>query len=245
MTNEQKRYIIVFTGLFLMVLGGLLYLNSQNKKSNSANKKNKPNAELQILIKNAKKPENIFTPYPRPTKVNYIYGEDTKFMRTIPNSYGTISYSGDGYLNNLRLVCGGKNCPRQVIINKRTAKYDIATLNRMIANHKQVRVTKMMAKSTASQKVKTNVIRGDVVITKGELSALKPNTKIVGNVYIKNINSLRIPHNFKVEGDMYVINSEGVTFVGDSRVNGQVYVYGKSSIKAVPSTVKISGQIFV
>ena len=106
-----------------------------------------------------------------------------------------------------------------------------------------MRNVRVNIKKHTNKKVK--VIRGNVEITKGQLDALKPNTKIVGNLYIRNVNFLRIPENFIVEGDVYIVDSEGVTFVGDSRVNGQVYVYGKSSIKSVPSSVKITGQIFV
>ena len=231
MTKEQKRYIIVFTGLFLMIIGGLIFLNTKSKKDTTNT--NSAKAELKILIENNKKeakPENIFVAYPRPTKLNYIYDENTKFQRTISETRGTITYTGDKYLGNLQVVCGGSNCSRQVVTHKKAIVYDIPTMHRMLAKQ-------------AMPKPRT--IRGNVVITKGKLDALKPNTKIIGNVYIKNINYIRIPKNFTVNGDIYVINSEGVTFIGNSRVNGQVYVYGKSSIKAIPSSVKISGQILI
>ena len=255
MTKEQKRYTFVFTGLFLMILGGILYLNHLNNKKNLSDTNVKTRAEVKIRIENSglKRAENIFIPYTRPTKLNYIYGENVTFVRGIPSSQGTIEYTGDKYINNLRVVCGGPNCSRQVVTRKKSSgirNWQVSkkstmreTLYNMTRSYNGENNVHINTKKRTNKKVK--VIRGNIEITKGKVEQLKPNTKIIGNLYIRNVNFLRIPENFIVDGDVYIIDSEGITFVGDSRVNGQIYVYGKSSIKSVPSSVKISGQIFV
>ena len=70
MNTEQRRYLLVFTGLFLMILGGLLYMNSDGKKLS----KSKKRAEIIRYIEENRedKPENIFVPYDRPSKLNFV-----------------------------------------------------------------------------------------------------------------------------------------------------------------------------
>ena len=92
---------------------------------------------------------------------------------------------------------------------------------------------------------KIKVIRGNVIFEKGNLSFLKSNTKIVGDLYIKNVNFIKIPKNFQVEGNIYLVNSDGLTFMGDNFIDGHIYLSGKSSIRAFPKSVKMTGQIFI
>ena len=221
MNTEQKRYVFVFTGLFLVILGGLLYIRSSINSKKVAEK----NAVIAYIKANkVEKTENIFVPYPRPTKLNFVYDKDIDFKRTISLRAGLKKFTGDKYLNNYRVVCGGKNCKRQVVTTKNTAVF----------------------KSVNSlRRSKVKVLNGDVMFSKGNLSALKPNTYIIGDVYIQDINFVKIPKNFRIDGNIYLINSEGLTFMGNNFIDGHIYLSGKSSVRAFPKTVKMSGQIFI
>ena len=218
MNTEQKRYLLVFTGLFLMILGGLLYIKTY-KKSAKEIKKNQIRAY--IIANKEDKPENIFVPFDRPTKVNFVY-DDAPFKRDIPISAGLKEYRNDKYLNNAKIVCNGKNCRRQALVSK---------------NAKVVKIRK------AGKSV--NVIDGNVLLSKNNLKKLKSNTRINGDLYIKDINFLRIPKDFCVVGNVYVINSQGLTFMGNNFIDGHIFVSGKSSLRAFPKNVKITGQIFM
>ena len=219
MNTEQKRYILVFTGLFLIIIGGLLYIKSL-KKSPVYQKKEVIKAYIKANKK--EKIENIFVPYNKPTKLNFVYDEGIDFKRSVSLNAGLKKYDGDKNISDLKVLCNGKNCSRQVLTSKDTA------------------VFKPKKKSK-----KITVVNGDVVFKKGNLAHLKSNTKIVGDLYIKDINFIKIPKNFQVEGNVYLINSDGLTFMGDNFIDGHIYLSGKSSIRAFPKSVKMTGQIFI
>ena len=114
MNTEQKRYLLVFTGLFLMILGGLLYIKTYKK---SAKEIKKDQIRSYIIANKENKPENIFVPFNKPTKVNFVY-DDIHFKRKLPVSAGLKEYRNDRYLNNAKVVCNGKNCKRQALVSK-------------------------------------------------------------------------------------------------------------------------------
>ena len=219
MNNEQKRYVLVFTGLFLMILGGLIYMKTYKKSAKEVKK-----AEIRAYIATHKenKPENIFVPYPRPTKLNFVYDEGIEFKRDIPLSAGLKKYTGDRYLSKSKILCNGKNCRKQVLTSKKT----------------NVIKCKKSAK-------KTTVVRGDVLFTKGNLKYLKSDVRIEGDLYIKDINFVKIPKNFQVIGNIYLINSDGLSFLGNNFIDGHIFVSGKSSLRAFPKSLKMTGQIFI
>ncbi len=219
MNTEQKRYVLVFTGLFLMIVGGILFLKSLNR---SAIDSEKFKVKAYIVANKVEKPENIFVPFNRPTKLNYIYDEGKEFKRDIPMTMGLKKYVGDKYLDDYRIVCAGKNCSRQVL----TSQESFVLKNKNISP-------------------KTLLVKGDIVFSKGHLDYLKSNTCILGDVYIKDIDFLKIPKNFKVLGNIYLVNADGVTFMGDNLVDGHIYLSGKSSVRAFPKSVKLTGQIFI
>lgn len=219
MNTEQKRYVLVITGLFLMILGGLVYMKTYKKSPKEVKK-----AEIRAYIKANKveKPENIFVPFNRPTKVNFVYDDGIEFKRSISVYDGLKAYSGDKKLNDYAVLCNGKNCRKQVVTSKKTG----------------VVKCKKLAK-------KTTVVRGNVLFTKGNLKYLKSDVRIEGDLYIKNINFVKIPKNFQVIGNIYIINSEGLTFLGNNFIDGHIYVNGKSSLRAFPKSLKMTGQIFI
>ncbi len=219
MNTEQKRYVLVFTGLFLMILGGLIYMKTYKK---SAKEIKKAEVRAYIAAHKEDKPENIFVPYSRPTKLNYVYDEEIVFERSIPLSAGLKKFAGDRYLSESKLLCNGKNCRKQVLTSKKT------------------KVVKY--KKTAK---KTTVVHGDVLFTKGNLKYLKSNVRIEGNLYIKDINFVKIPKNFQVIGNIYLINSDGLSFLGNNFIDGHIFVSGKSSVRAFPKSLKMTGQIFI
>ncbi len=212
MNAEQKRYVIVFTGLLLIFLGGILFLNKPSE------------SEKTMIVKTIskvteEKSSNQFVPYERPTKLNHTYYSEL----SISSDEGIKEYDGDKYMDEFRVVCSGKNCKKQILTSK----------NSFVFN------------KTSSHKKKVEVVKKDVVFSKGNLNHLKENVKIVGNLYVKDINFLKIPKNFKVIGNVYVINSEGLTFMGNNFIDGHIYVQGKGSIRAFPKTVRMTGQIFI
>lgn len=219
MNTEQKRYVLVFTGLFLMILGGFVYMKTYKKSAKEVKK-----AEIRAYIKANKedKPENIFVPFARPTKVNFVYDDGVEFKRGISLSAGLKNYASDRYLNKAKLLCNGKNCRKQVLTSKKT------------------NVVKFKKSSS-----KVKVISGNVLFTKGHLEYLKSNVRIEGDLYIKDINFVKIPKNFHVIGNIYLINSEALSFAGNNFVNGHIFVSGNSSLKAFPKTLKMTGQIFI
>lgn len=219
MNTEQKRYVFVFTGLFLIILGGLLYMKSLKK---SPVYQQKEAIKAYIRANKVEKVENVFVPYDRPTKLNFVYDEGVDFKRSVSLKAGLKKYLGDKHLSDLKVVCNGKNCSRQVVTSKDTAVFKPKKKPR-----------------------KVNVVNGDVVFEKGNLSYLKSYTKIVGDLYIRDINFIKIPKHFQVEGNIYLINSDGLTFMGDNFIDGHIYLSGKSSIRAFPKSVKMTGQIFI
>ena len=219
MSIEQKRYLTVFTGFILVILGGLLYMQSLQKSSKFQEKQA---VKAFIKANQRKKVENVFVPYSRPTKLNFVYDDGIEFKRSVSLQAGLKKFVGDKHINDWKVVCNGKNCSRQVLTSKAT------NVLKSVKNDKKVKV-----------------IRHNVVFSKGKLDLLKSNTKIIGDVYIKNINFIRIPKNFKVEGNIYVINSNAITFMGDNLIDGHIYLSGKSSIRAFPKSVKMTGQIFM
>ncbi|MBR1544499.1 MAG: hypothetical protein IJ638_00960 [Alphaproteobacteria bacterium] len=219
MNTEQKRYALVFTGLFLMILGGFIYMKTYKKSAKEIKK-----AEIRAYIKANKedKSENIFVPFARPTKVNFVYDDVVEFKRSIPLSAGLKKYAGDRHLSRSKLLCNGKNCRKQVLTSKNTSV---------------VRCKK------PSSRVK--VISGNVLFTKGHLEYLKSDIRIEGDLYIKDISFVKIPKNFHVIGNIYLINSEALSFAGNNFIDGHIFVSGKSSVKAFPKTLKMTGQIFI
>ena len=111
MNTEQKRYVLVFTGLFLMIIGGLVYMRSDKK---SAKEMKKAEVRAYIMANKEYKPENIFVPFARPTKVNFVYDDGVEFKRSIPLSAGLKKYVGDKKLSKSKILCNGKNCNRQI-----------------------------------------------------------------------------------------------------------------------------------
>ena len=221
MNTEQKRYILVFTGIFLIILGGLIYLNSSKKTTVNDEKK----AQILAFIETNKveRPENIFKPCEKPSKLNFIYDEHLDFKRSIPLDAGMKSANMNKYLNNLKVVCSGKNCRNQVVTVKDT----------------------YVLKKTRTVAKKINVIEGNLEITAGHVKKIKSDTVVKGDLYIVGVNFLRVPKNFKVYGNIYLVDSEGLTFMGNNYIDGNIYLSGHSSIRAFPKTMKMTGQIFI
>ena len=217
MNTEQKRYVLVFTGLFLMILGGLLFIKADMKKA----KKNKKSNVLAYMIGSKEEsPENIFVPCARPTKLNFVYDEGVEFKREIPLNAGLREYK-DTSLDDVTVFCNGRNCEKQIV-----GKNNVDVL--------------MYKKAP-----KPKVFYGNVMFSKGNLKYLKSGMKIVGDLYIKNLNFIRIPKGFKVVGNVYIENSDGVNFLGNNFVDGHIFLSGKSSLKALPKSFKMTGQIFM
>ena len=219
MNTEQKRYVLVFTGLFFMILGGIIYMKSYRK---SAKEIKKSEVRAYIMANKEDKPENIFVPFARPTKVNFVYDDGVEFKRGIPLSAGLKDYAGDTFLNSSKIVCNGKNCRKQVLTSKNTKVF------------KRKKEAKRLT-----------VVSGNVLFTKGHLEYLKSNTRIEGDLYIKDINFLKIPKNFQVIGNVYVINSDGLSFLGNNFIDGHIFLSGKSSVRAFPKSLKMTGQVFI
>ena len=219
---RNKKYYIVFTGLFLILLGFVIYFidsSKKNKKAIVVLTKDASYAAYQAKSVKVVKVVQKEKSKPKGLPVNYVY-EIPNFKRSIPHDLGMKRFVEE--LDNFQIICNGKNCKRQVLTGKN------ATTN-----------------CGVKRKVKFNVVNGDVVFSKNDLRYLKSYTKIVGDLYIKDIDFLKIPQNFYVIGNVYVINSNGVTFMGKNFIDGHIFVKGKSSIRALPYDVTLTGQIFI
>ena len=216
----NKRYYIVFTGLFLILIGFFVYFMDSSKPSvKQITVSTKPNSYSLKATKSLKVVKVVQNEKPKGLPVNYVY-EIPNFKRSIPYSLGMKRFREE--LDNFQIICSGKNCNRQVL-------------------------TGVNAKTDCGKKVrrKFNVVNGDVVFSKNDLRYLNSYTKIVGDLYIKDIDFIKIPKNFYVIGNVYVVNSNGVTFMGKNFIDGHIIVKGKSSIRALPYDVKLTGQIFI
>lgn len=219
MAMDKRKYNIIFTGLFLFVLGFVIYFISVPKskpknlaKSTKVAKNNyKQIAQVQNNVKNEK---------PKGLPLHFVYDVPDDYERVVPNYVGTKRFRED--LDNFQIVCGSPNCDRQVL----------TSITVEIVNCKP-------------HKNNITVLNGDVLFTKGSLKFLKPNVRVMGDLYIKDIDFLKIPNNFDVFGDIYVINSDGLTFMGKNFIDGNIFVKGKSSIRALPYDLKMTGQIFI
>jgi hypothetical protein len=87
--------------------------------------------------------------------------------------------------------------------------------------------------------------KGSVVVTKKTVGDLKCNGVILGDLYIANIDGLKLPENMVVMGSVYVYNSTRLSFGPKSYVRGNIFVRGRSSIKTLSSGTLLGGQIFV
>lgn len=213
----NKRHYIVFTGLFLIFIGFFVYFIDSSKRVVKTVQSTKP---VSYSVETMKVVKVVHTEKPKGLPVNFVY-EIPNFERSIPYYLGTKRFIND--LDNFQIICNGANCKRQVLTGKNAGTFNCNNKN----------------------KVRVKVVRGDVTFSKNDLKYLKSNTKIIGNLYIRDINFLKIPTNFTVIGNIYVINSDGLTFMGKNFIDGHIFVKGKSSIRALPYDVKLTGQIFI
>ncbi|MBD5398904.1 hypothetical protein HDR60_05390 [bacterium] len=218
MNMDNKKYYIVFTGLFLIFVGFFVYfIDSSKKVENKTVSLTKP---VSYSVETVKVVKVVQAEKPKGLPLNYVY-EIPNFERSIPYYLGTKRFIEE--LDNFQIICSGKNCNRQILTGKNATTSNCNRKNN----------------------VKIKVVRGDVTFSKNNLKYLKSNTKIVGDLYIRDINFLKIPKNFAVIGNVYVINSDGLTFMGKNFIDGHIFVKGKSSIRALPYDVKLTGQIFI
>ena len=213
MDIKKKRYYIVFTGLFLVILGMLIYaLRPVKKIKKESNVLTKVSAVKTVKVVKAEKAKGL--------PLNFVYDVPSDYKRTIPHYVGMKRHIED--MDNMQIVCNGKNCKRQVL-----------------------KTSKVKVYHTKKAKKTLSVVNGNVVFSKNNLKYLKSDVKIIGDLYIKDINFLKIPDNFIVLGNIYLINSEGLTFMGKTYIDGHIFVKGKSSVRALPYNVKLTGQIFI
>jgi hypothetical protein len=232
MDKKKKRYLIVFTGIILIIAGIVLYAFSLPKESVTKSKDViTTTVTIERTTRRSRRDNNIENfraeSLPKPEVVNFRYKSqplnfvyDKKSENPIPHYIGTKRPSSD--LDGLRIVCSGKECERQLI----TAK--------------SAKVSKPCKPAP-----KIEVVRSDVVFAKDSLKYLKSNVRIMGNLYIEGVDFIRIPKDFMVVGDVYITDSEGVTFTGRSFIGGNIFVRGRSSMRALPHDVKMTGQIFI
>ena len=234
MDTKKKMYLIVFAGIVLIAAGVLLYRFSRPKESAETSKNSVTTTiTMERVIKaDALKSNDVGNfradSMPGPAVVNIRYKsqpldfvyEKRGFAPSVPHYVGTRRPSSG--LDGLRIVCAGKECERQVITSK------IAE----VAN-------------PCPARVKPTIVKGDVVFSKSTMKKMRGNMRIIGNLYIEGVDYIKIPRNFMVIGDVYVIDSEGVTFMGASTIDGNIFVRGRSSIRALPRDVSLTGQIFI
>lgn len=219
MIDAKVNYRVVFGGIFLVILGSFLYFIAPSKKP--VKLKSKAINFVKTKRQDVKVIEVVVCDSRDGLPLNFVYDAPDEYKRQIPWDLGMKHYIED--LDGLRIVCASQNCDKQVL----TTKY--------------AKVQKL--KDTT--KVSVTFIDGDVELSKNNLEYLKSNIRIVGDLYIRDINFLKIPKNFSVIGNVYVINSEGLTFMGDNLIDGHIFLRGYGSIKALPNNVKLTGQIFI
>ncbi|MDR2098730.1 MAG: hypothetical protein LBO78_01750 [Rickettsiales bacterium] len=230
MDTNKKRYKLVFTGIFLVIIGGLIYYCSTRKGC-----QNSESAKGESYLIRVRRGNNIedfrAESLPRPEvrnfryksqPLNFVY-EAEEFEPSIPHDIGLKRGFDYSDLDGLKVVCGSKMCDKQVL----TAK-----------SAKTIRASK-----PKPEKVK--VVNGSVLFSKDSLKYLQSNVRVMGDLYIRDIDFLKIPKNFSVMGNVYITNSEGVTFMGGNFIDGHIFVRGKSSVRALPYNVKLTGQIFI
>jgi hypothetical protein len=234
MSTKKKRYTLVFAGIFLIALGGLIYYFSPLKKRSAADNAYNDSQDVSILVR-VKRGNNIEEFRARPIfksgarnvryksqPLDFVY-EVPGFEPSIPHDAGLKRHYDSSDLDGLKIVCGSKACGKQVLTTK---------------SAKSFRDPRLVP-------AKVKVVKGDVMFSKDSLRYLEKNVKVLGDLYIRNIDFLKIPKNFSVMGNIYITNSEGVTFMGGNFVDGHIFVRGKSSLRALPYDVKLSGQIFI
>ena len=158
MNIQNKRYYVVFTGLFLILVGLFIYFLNPSKKV----KKESAGLTKSKLV-SSKSVKKVKAEKAKGLPVNFVY-EVPNFKKTIPHNVGMKRHIED--MDKMQIVCNGKNCKRQVLTGANAKTYKCAKTK------------------------KQNVIKGDVLFSKNSLKHLKSNTKIVGDLYIKNINFL-------------------------------------------------------
>ncbi len=220
MAMDKKTYNIVFTGILLIFLGFAIYFIVVPKSNKNEVKKNPVLTKVNTNnVKNDTKEYVVKSEKPKGLPLHFVYDVPVDYEKPLPHYVGTKCFVEE--LDNFKIVCASANCERQILTS--------------------VKVEVIKCKPRV---VKT-LLRGDVLFTKGSLKYLKPNVRIIGDLYIKDIDFLEIPKNFDVIGDIYLINSDGLTFLGKNFIDGNIYVSGKSSIRALPYNLKMTGQIFI
>ena len=166
MDIKKKRYYIVFTGLFLVILGMLIYaLRPVKKIKKESNVLTKVSAVKTVKVVKAEKAKGL--------PLNFVYDVPSDYKRTIPHYVGMKRHIED--MDNMQIVCNGKNCKRQVLTTSKVKVYH-----------------------TKKAKKTLSVVNGNVVFSKNNLKYLKSDVKIIGDLYIKDINFLKIPDNFSI-----------------------------------------------
>ena len=226
MKIKHANYIIVFTGIILVVAG--LAIRGFQKKNDKKNHLAKAPATAAGKTKRANDIENFRATITLKNEVsnarakskglNYAYGVED-FKPSLPANAGERPRARDK-VDGLTLTCFD-DCRTQILAKRRAVERF----------------------ERAYGPAETH--RGDVRLGKKNVAELKENTRIVGNLYISNLNNVRIPCGFSVSGNIYVRNSKNVRFMGDNLIDGSVFLKGASSIRALPGGVILTGQIFI
>ncbi len=93
--------------------------------------------------------------------------------------------------------------------------------------------------------IKSNLLSGDVIISRKVTNRLSESDVINGNLYLEDMYSYKLPCDIKVNGNLFVRNVRQLKFCGRLLVNGNIYVSKGSAFGVLPKGSKIQGQIIM
>lgn len=91
-----------------------------------------------------------------------------------------------------------------------------------------------------------NKMYGDIVIdSRGAATILNNGSEINGNLYLEKMRKYVLPCNIKIIGNMFVRDVNMLQFCGDFEITGNIYVSPRSSFGPIPTTAHLGGNVIL
>lgn len=261
--SNNKKYITVLLGLFICFIGGLLYINMpmDNYGKFLSEKQKEIKKYLSKNKENYK--DNRFIPEKKPTKLHEYFDDKVRFIKTAKHTKKSTcknikklckkpclksNYKNDNtrsknfiyseeILSDAKIICLNTGCKNNIVTPK--------NLNITVKMVKPYRIIYSDTPVVSLKLLKVKVLSGNLYLSKNDIKYLRTNTDVMGDLYIDNLNYLKMPKNFRVFGNIYLSNSKGLTFTDGNYVKGHIFVSGNSSVRPIPKTSYLKGQIFI
>ena len=213
MNIQNKRYYVVFTGLFLILVGLFIYFLNPSKKV----KKESVGLTKSKLV-SSKSVKKVKAEKAKGLPVNFVY-EVPNFKKTIPHNVGMKRHIED--MDKMQIVCNGKNCKRQVLTGANAKTYKCAKTKKQNVIKGDVLFSKNSLKHLKSN---TKIV-GDLYIKNINFLKIPANFTVIGNIYVINSEGVTFTGKSFIDGHIFVKGKSSVRALPyNVKLNGQIFI---------------------